>query len=171
MASVPRSKWGSVDINGKERNSNQAHNWEIKRPIVVEGRRGPLPAQLFPSCPEHCCFLYKRPEKRILSLLTVESVYARSDLCERSFLTWDSAKTALTLNWISYVVQRPVPAQGKSFWTKLQTEQTVDMWQDVTVCPPHASRGQSRQRMWLLPAALPRPTLTETRELLPYLNV
>lgn len=76
--SVPSSKWGSVDINGKERNSNQPHNWEIMRTIVIEGRRGGLPAQLFPSCPARCCFLHKRREKRMLSLLTAESIYLLS---------------------------------------------------------------------------------------------
>lgn len=60
------AKWGSVDINGKERNSNQPHNWEIMRPIVTAGRRGPPPAQLFPSCPACCCFLDRRTEERML---------------------------------------------------------------------------------------------------------
>lgn len=71
-ASVPSSKLGSVDINGKERNYNRPHNWEIMRTIVTEGRRGPLSAQLFSSCPAHCCFLHKRTEKQTLSLLTAE---------------------------------------------------------------------------------------------------
>lgn len=105
-ASVPRSEQGSVDINGKERNSNQAHNWEIKRPIVVESRRGPLPAQLFPVVLSAAVFCIRGQKKRILSLLTVESMAARSDLREQSsglrgtLSTQDSAKTD-TLNRIS----------------------------------------------------------------------
>lgn len=50
-------------MDGKERNSNQLRNWEIMRTIVVQGRRGPLPAQLFPHTHACCCFPSKRTEK------------------------------------------------------------------------------------------------------------
>lgn len=52
-ASVLGSKWGPADMDGKERNSNQPRNWEIMHTIVVRGRRGPLPAQLFPRTHTH----------------------------------------------------------------------------------------------------------------------
>lgn len=57
-ASVLSSKWGPADMTGKERNSNQPHNWEIMHTIVVQGRRGPQPAQLFPNRHACCCFCH-----------------------------------------------------------------------------------------------------------------
>lgn len=67
--SVLGSKWGPADMDGKERNSNQPHNWEIMHTIVVQSRRGPLPAQLFPNRHACCCFrhlLEERESKRFL---------------------------------------------------------------------------------------------------------
>lgn len=45
-------------MTGKERNSNQPRNWEIMHTIVVQGRRGPQPAQLFPNTHACCCFCH-----------------------------------------------------------------------------------------------------------------
>lgn len=62
--SVLRSKWGPADMKGKERNSNQPRNWEIMHTIVVQVRRGPLPAQLFPHGHALCCVCQlKRAQK------------------------------------------------------------------------------------------------------------
>lgn len=50
-------------MDGKERNSNQPRNWEIMRTIVVQGRRGPLPAQLFPNRHACCCFRHLKEDR------------------------------------------------------------------------------------------------------------
>lgn len=77
-ASVLRSKWGSADMNGKERNSNQPCNWEIMHTIVAESRRGPQPAVISQQtcsknrteneeCPDVQCANYSQFEHFVFS--------------------------------------------------------------------------------------------------------
>lgn len=93
-ASVLSSKWSPVDPNGKERNSNHPRNCEIMLAIVVEGRRGPLPARLFPispACFSICFVISKRPVKMKKSLHAqfgnAESIFTLADLTMVCFKT------------------------------------------------------------------------------------
>lgn len=65
---------------GKNATLISPHNWEIMHPIVIEFRRGPLPAQLFPSWTAVFCTIGQKKECAVFSLQNPFVLYARDIL-------------------------------------------------------------------------------------------
>lgn len=147
---------------GKNATLISPHNWEIMRTIVIEGRRGPLPAELFPSWPVCCCFLHKRTEKK-----NAQFTHCRIHL----FSMWEVLWGQINVSDSTYkhklcqlfdagcrICTGQILFFQQSQLSLLQTERcymTGCRWLfwDPSVAPK-CLRGPSRQRMWLLPAAV-----------------